>query len=124
MFSFRVTSETRAKGGKGGAPGGGGKGPSPKVQLSQLVNKLDVLAGQSLHVDLNADQKKQAKELLAGLAEKDEISDEDAKAKLDALLKLLEPNKKVMEDAPMPALSLSVPLQVDARAAHNWDEAH
>jgi DNA polymerase-1 len=32
--------------------------------------------------------------------------------------------KKVMEDAPMPALSLSVPLQVDARAAHNWDEAH
>jgi DNA polymerase-1 len=30
----------------------------------------------------------------------------------------------VMEDAPMPALSLSVPLQVDARAAANWDEAH
>jgi DNA polymerase-1 len=32
--------------------------------------------------------------------------------------------KKVMEEAPMPALSLSVPLRVDARAAHNWDEAH
>ena len=32
--------------------------------------------------------------------------------------------KKVMEDAPMPARSLSVPLQVDARAADNWDEAH
>ena len=32
--------------------------------------------------------------------------------------------KKAMEDAPMPALSLSVPLAVDARAAHNWDEAH
>jgi DNA polymerase-1 len=32
--------------------------------------------------------------------------------------------KAVMVDAPMPALSLSVPLQVDARAAHNWDEAH
>jgi DNA polymerase-1 len=32
--------------------------------------------------------------------------------------------KKVMEDAPMPALSLSVPLQVDARAADNWEEAH
>jgi DNA polymerase-1 len=31
---------------------------------------------------------------------------------------------KVMEEAPMPALSLSVPLQVEARAAHNWDEAH
>ncbi len=32
--------------------------------------------------------------------------------------------KKVMEDAPMPAVSLSVPLHVDARAADNWDEAH
>jgi DNA polymerase I len=32
--------------------------------------------------------------------------------------------KKVMEDAPVPAVSLSVPLAVDARAAHNWDEAH
>jgi DNA polymerase-1 len=32
--------------------------------------------------------------------------------------------KAVMEDAPHPAVSLSVPLQVDARAAGNWDEAH
>lgn len=32
--------------------------------------------------------------------------------------------KRVMEEAPMPALSLTVPLQVDARAADNWDEAH
>jgi DNA polymerase-1 len=29
-----------------------------------------------------------------------------------------------MEDAPMPALSLNVPLSVDARAADNWEEAH
>jgi DNA polymerase I-like protein with 3'-5' exonuclease and polymerase domains len=27
-------------------------------------------------------------------------------------------------DAPMPALSLSVPLQVEAHAAANWDDAH
>src|SRR2546425_13204926 len=32
--------------------------------------------------------------------------------------------KKVMEEAPMPAISLSVPLAVDARAADNWDAAH
>jgi DNA polymerase-1 len=31
---------------------------------------------------------------------------------------------KVMVDAPLPAVSLSVPLRVDARAADNWDEAH
>jgi DNA polymerase-1 len=32
--------------------------------------------------------------------------------------------KNVMEQAPLPAVSLSVPLAVDARAAGNWDEAH
>jgi len=29
-----------------------------------------------------------------------------------------------MIDAPHPAVHLSVPLQVDAKAAKNWDEAH
>jgi DNA polymerase I len=29
-----------------------------------------------------------------------------------------------MQDAPFPAVLLSVPLHVDARAANNWDEAH
>jgi DNA polymerase I len=32
--------------------------------------------------------------------------------------------KAIMEKAPEPALQLTVPLQVDARAALNWDEAH
>jgi DNA polymerase-1 len=32
--------------------------------------------------------------------------------------------KEVMEGAPHPAVALNVPLQVDARAADNWDEAH
>ena len=32
--------------------------------------------------------------------------------------------KKIMEDAPLPAVSLSVPLQVEAHAADNWDAAH
>jgi DNA polymerase I len=32
--------------------------------------------------------------------------------------------RKVMEDAPHPAVALSVPLVVDARAGKNWDEAH
>jgi DNA polymerase I len=30
----------------------------------------------------------------------------------------------VMQDAPFPAVALSLPLHVDARAANNWDEAH
>jgi DNA polymerase-1 len=32
--------------------------------------------------------------------------------------------RKVMEEAPHPAVNLAVPLRVDARAAQNWDEAH
>ena len=32
--------------------------------------------------------------------------------------------RHVMENAALPAVSLAVPLHVDARAAHNWDEAH
>ena len=32
--------------------------------------------------------------------------------------------RRVMVDAPHPAVQLSVPLQVDAKAALNWDEAH
>jgi DNA polymerase-1 len=31
---------------------------------------------------------------------------------------------KVMRDSPLPAVSLSVPLHVDAHAADNWEEAH
>jgi DNA polymerase-1 len=29
-----------------------------------------------------------------------------------------------MVEAPEPAVKLAAPLQVDARAASNWDEAH
>ena len=42
----------------------------------------------------------------------------------DEVKKTMPVVKKVMEDAPHPAVSLHVPLQVDARAADNWDEAH
>jgi DNA polymerase-1 len=31
---------------------------------------------------------------------------------------------KVMIDAPLPAVSLSLPLHVEAHAADNWDDAH
>jgi DNA polymerase-1 len=46
-----------------------------------------------------------------------EVSDKD----VDKTIPLV---AKVMADAPHPAVSLHVPLQVDARAAANWDEAH
>ena len=51
----------------------------------------------------------------------DELIFEVPEGEVDQTVELV---KKVMVDAPMPALSLSVPLQVDAQAADNWDEAH
>ena len=51
----------------------------------------------------------------------DELIFECPDAEVDQTCKLVQ---KIMVEAPEPALKLSVPLQVDARAAHNWDEAH
>jgi DNA polymerase-1 len=42
----------------------------------------------------------------------------------DEVEKTLPVITRVMEESPMPALSLSVPLAVEAHAANNWDEAH
>ncbi|OFX05540.1 MAG: DNA polymerase I [Alphaproteobacteria bacterium RIFCSPHIGHO2_12_FULL_63_12] len=38
--------------------------------------------------------------------------------------KTIEVARKVMETAPHPAVEISVPLTVEARAGNNWDEAH
>ena len=51
----------------------------------------------------------------------DELIFEVPEAEIDATIDTV---RKVMESATMPALSLSIPLKVDARAADNWDEAH
>ncbi|HYS84612.1 MAG TPA: DNA polymerase, partial [Bradyrhizobium sp.] len=46
-----------------------------------------------------------------------EVSDDEVAATLPVV-------QHTMQDAPFPAVLLSLPLQVDARAANNWDEAH
>ena len=51
----------------------------------------------------------------------DELVFELPEGEVEATLPVI---KRVMEDAPMPAVSLTVPLHVDARAADNWDAAH
>ena len=51
----------------------------------------------------------------------DELIFEVADAEIEATMAVV---KRVMVEAPEPAVKLSVPLQVDARAAMNWDEAH
>jgi DNA polymerase-1 len=51
----------------------------------------------------------------------DELVFEVPEAEVEKTLPVV---KKVMVDAPLPAVSLSVPLQVEAHAADNWDAAH
>ncbi len=51
----------------------------------------------------------------------DELIFEVPEQEVDATLPVV---SQVMAEAPLPAVDLSVPLQVDARAADNWDEAH
>lgn len=51
----------------------------------------------------------------------DELVFEAPEAESEAAIKVI---KRVMEGAAEPAVALSVPLVVDARAAGNWDEAH
>jgi DNA polymerase-1 len=46
-----------------------------------------------------------------------EVPDDEVAATLPVV-------QHTMQDAPFPAVLLSVPLQVDARAANNWEEAH
>src|SRR5262245_29678276 len=77
----------------GGGPGGGGGGNFSKLQLAQLVTVLDALTAKPLSVQLTPEQAKHLKEELAGLESKEELSNQDAQAKLTALLKVVEPNK-------------------------------
>jgi DNA polymerase-1 len=51
----------------------------------------------------------------------DELVFEASVAEADETMRVA---KSVMEKAALPAVDLSVPLVVEARAASNWDEAH
>ncbi|MER9895222.1 DNA polymerase I [Mesorhizobium sp. M0119] len=51
----------------------------------------------------------------------DELVFETVEAEVEATIPVV---CHVMENAAMPAVSMSVPLHVDARAANNWEEAH
>jgi DNA polymerase-1 len=51
----------------------------------------------------------------------DELIFEAPEKEVDAVIKVA---RAVMEKSSLPALEISVPLLVEARAASNWDEAH
>ena len=85
--------------GKGGGGGGGRGGPSPKTQLATLVDKLDVLTSKPLAIELSPEKKTKVGELLKGLDQKAELTDEEAKEKLDSLLDQVKDQKSTLEAA-------------------------
>jgi DNA polymerase-1 len=79
----------------------------------------DIIRRAMVRMDAALAAKKLSAQML--LQVHDELVFEVPDAEVEKTLPVI---KKVMEDAPHPAVSLSLPLQVDAHAADNWDAAH
>jgi hypothetical protein len=82
-----------------GFGGGFGRGPNYRAALANLITKLDLLTGNSLKLELNEEQKNKLRETLKDVDGKEDLSDDDAKAKVESLHKLLEGADKTLEAA-------------------------
>jgi DNA polymerase-1 len=79
----------------------------------------DIIRRAMVRMDKALEQAKLSAQML--LQVHDELVFEVPDHEVEATIALV---REVMIEAPHPALRLSVPLQVDAKAAQNWDEAH
>ena len=79
----------------------------------------DIIRRAMIRMDAALAKQKLAAQML--LQVHDELVFEVPEAEVEKTLPVV---TAVMVDAPMPALPLSVPLQVEAHAADNWDAAH
>jgi DNA polymerase I len=79
----------------------------------------DIIRRAMVRMDTALTKKKLSAQML--LQVHDELVFEVPDGEVDKTLPVV---TAVMRDAPMPALSLSVPLHVEAKAAGNWDDAH
>jgi DNA polymerase I len=79
----------------------------------------DIIRRAMVRMDAALDAAKLSAQML--LQVHDELVFEVPDAEVEATIVVV---RRVMVEAPHPALQLAVPLQVDAKAAQNWDEAH
>ncbi len=79
----------------------------------------DIIRRAMVRMDAALAEAKLAAQML--LQVHDELVFEVPEGEVDKTLPVV---TRVMIEAPLPALSLSVPLQVEAHAADNWDDAH
>jgi hypothetical protein len=63
------------------------------------VAKLDALTAKPLEVKLSAEDRDKVRQQLAGLAGKEELTEEEAKEKLDAILAVVAKDRATLEDA-------------------------
>jgi DNA polymerase I len=89
------------------------------VNATLQGSAADIIRRAMIRMDAALQSKKLAAQML--LQVHDELVFEVPDAEVEKTLPVV---TAVMVDAPMPALSLSVPLQVEAHAADNWDAAH
>jgi hypothetical protein len=92
--------DPRVKG--GGGPGPGMRAPgraqtSAKVQLADLVGKIDRLTAKPLALTLDDEQRRKVREQLAGLDSLNDLGEEDAQKRLDALLAVLAGQKETLD---------------------------
>ncbi len=104
------------------------KSPNPQVRAFNERAAINApIQGSAADIIRRAMARMDNALLQAGLSAKmllqvhDELIFEVAEEEIEETIKLV---KQVMETASLPAIQLSVPLQVDAQAADNWDEAH
>jgi hypothetical protein len=83
--------------GMGGSPGGGMGGPNPKRELTTLVRKIALLTG-DVGIKLSSEQAQSLSAVLVDVESAQEISDDDAKAKHDEILALLDDAQKSQLD--------------------------
>jgi hypothetical protein len=100
-------------GGRGGMPGGGGGGQrgggggqrggsgiSAKNQLAAVITKLDLLTHKAPVVTLDAEQKRKMREQIQELEDKEDLTEEEAKEKLEAVVGILnDDQKKTLSEA-------------------------
>lgn len=89
--------EPKAKGPggpKGKDRGPGGPPPSPKMQLANLVNVLDTVVDKPVTVTLSPEDRAAIVKQLEGLESASEIKEDDARAKLEAIQRILEKNNR------------------------------
>ena len=79
----------------------------------------DIIRRAMIRMDAALAQEKLSAKML--LQVHDELVFEVPETEVEATLPVV---TRVMEEAPGPAVTIGVPLKVDARAAANWDEAH